>query len=583
MGFVPPEFLDELRMRLNISDIVRAKIKLDKHGNTFKACCPFHNEKTPSFVVDDKRGNYHCFGCGEHGDIFSFTMKHDGVDFPTAIERLAQQAGVVMPKSEPANPEMYKKRTGLYELMEQACQYYQRALNTPAGKSAREYVVNRGITPKALADFRLGYTPHGNDMIGFLEKKDFTKAQMMDAGLVREKDGRHYCFFRNRLVFPVIDKRNRVVAFSCRILDGDGPKYINSQETPIYNKGSMLYGAHLIKREKDIYVAEGNVDVIAMHIAGFTGTVAPLGTAMTENQISELWKLTNTPVLCFDGDSAGYKAAERAINRALPMLKPDYSMSVVFMPKGEDPDTLIKKKGVAEMKKYLDGAKGLFDCLWDFEKEHSNMDTPEGKAGFEKSIKSKVFEIQDEAVKGYYLNAIKDKLFEKRSFKPFKKFEKSGKFGKQPEGPKPKGVKYNRDMNLKAIMASLLNYPEVFSKIENDLLNVEVLSKSKLYEATYMILEEGGLTSEELIEGLKSEGHSDAISKVLNIELYTHFQWCRPDQDKVVVEEKVSSIISEILKQQSDVQNKQSLRNSDLSEEDLQKLLEKKKEKLRRK
>lgn len=580
MAFVPPEFLDELRTRLNISDIVGSKIQLNKHGNTFKACCPFHNEKTPSFVVDDKRGNYHCFGCGEHGDIFSFTMKNDGVDFPTAIERLAQQAGIAVPKTEPANPEQYKKRTGLYELMEQACEYYQRALNTPAGKAARDYVNGRGITPKALADFRLGYAPHGNDMIGFLEKKNFTKEQMLDAGLIRKKDNSHYCFFRNRLVFPVIDKRNRVVAFSCRLLDGDGPKYINSQETPIYTKGSMLYGAHLIKREKDIYVAEGNVDVIAMHMAGFTGTVAPLGTAMTENQIAELWKMSNTPVLCFDGDSAGYKAAERAINRALPMLKPDYSMNVVFMPTGEDPDTLIKKKGVTEMKKILDGAKGLFDCLWNFEKEHSNMTTPEGKAGFEKSIKSKIFEIQDEAVKGYYLNAVKDKLFETRSFKPFKKFDK---FNKKQEGPKPKGIKQQRDANLKAIMASLLNYPDIFSSIENDLLNVEVLSKSKLYSATYMILEEGGLSSEELIEGLKSEGHAAAISKVLNDETYLHFQWCRPNLDKAIVQENVESIIQEIMKQKADMKDSQYLRNTDLSEADLQKLLEKKREKLRKK
>ncbi|MCT4575263.1 MAG: DNA primase [Alphaproteobacteria bacterium] len=577
VSFVPPEFLEELKSRLNISDIVSSRIQLKKHGNTYKACCPFHNEKTPSFVVDNKRGNYHCFGCGAHGDIFSFVMQYDGVDFPSAIENLARQAGISIPKTQPTNPERYKQRTGLFELMEQACQYYQRALMSSDGVSAQGYIMKRGITKQAVSDFRLGYAPHGNNLIGFLESKNFTKKQMIEAGLVRENNGRAYCFFRNRLMFPVIDKRGRVVAFSARILDGDGPKYINSSETPIYNKGSLLYGANLIRKEKEIFVVEGNVDVVSMNIAGFKGTVAPLGTALTENQISEIWKMSNNPVLCFDGDSAGYKAGERAIHRALPILKPDYSLNLVFMPTGEDPDTLIKTKGVSHMRDVLSKSKSLFDCLWDFEVEKANMNTPEGKAGFEKSIKEKIFEIKDEAVRGYYLSAVKDKLFQSRNFK------NSGKYKKAGLAPKPKGVKLQRDLNLKAIMASILNYPEIFDDIANDLLNIDNLSKSKLYEKTYLKLEDESVSSEDLISYLREEGFSDSLNKVLNNEVYLYFQWCRPNLNKDELLKNVKFIIEEIVKQQIVRKEKMLLKDEGLSDDELHKLLLIKKEKLKKK
>jgi len=570
LSFVPPEFLEELKSRLNISDVVRSKIDLKKHGNVYKACCPFHNEKTPSFVVDDKRGNYHCFGCGEHGDIFSFIMKHDGVDFPTAIERLATMAGISVPKTEVANPEKYQHRTALYELMEKACVYFEKALLSPAGKIAQDYIVKRGITKKALKDFRLGYAPHGNDLISHLEKLSFTKEQMKEAGLIRENDRGTYCFFRNRLMFPVIDKRGRVVAFSARILEGEGPKYINSQETPIYTKGALLYGNHLIRKEKEIFVVEGNVDVIAMHIAGFKGTVAPLGTALTEAQISELWKLSNCPTLCFDGDSAGYKAGARAIDRALPILKPDYSMNLVFMPKGEDPDSLIKKKGVEKMRAILKGAKSLFDCLWMFETENVNINTPEGKAGFEANMKKKIGEIADASVKNYYFQTLREKLFNSRKSK------------KSLFSVKPKSIKAARDLNLKAIMASLLNYPEIFSEFENDLLNIEILFKSKLYADTHAMLEDEMMESADLIEQLKENGYDNSISKVLNDEVYIHFPWLRNDSDINVVKENIRIIISETLKSQTKEKNREYLKSSELSDEELSKLLEKKREMLKK-
>ena len=398
----PPAFLEELRARLPLSEVVGKRLRLVRAGREFQAPCPFHNEKTPSFTVNDAKGFFHCFGCGAHGDVIGFTMRHDHLTFPEAVETLAAQAGLPVPRTAPEERQRYERQKSLHEVVEAAARWFEAQLRQPAGAAALAYLRRRGLDDAALATFRLGYAPpDGGGLRTALEREGFAVKDMLEAGLVKQPaDGGRapFGFFRHRVMFPVADRRGRIVAFGGRLIDGEGPKYINTGETPLFHKGQLLYGLSRARQAaaegQPVIVVEGYMDVIALVRAGYAGAVAPLGTAMTETQIETAWKLypgrERFPVLCFDGDNAGKRAAFRAVERVLPLLRPDQSVRVAFLPTGEDPDSLIRAKGAAAFEAVLAAARSLVDVLWEMETEGRAFETPEAKAGLEAALNARV-------------------------------------------------------------------------------------------------------------------------------------------------------------------------------------------------
>ncbi len=419
---LPPQFLDEIRARLPLSDVVNKRLRLTRAGHEWKAPCPFHREKTPSFYVNDSKGFFHCFGCGAHGDVISFVMRHDNLSFPETVELLAGEAGLQVPKGSPDERRKYERQKSLYDLIERAARHYESQLMAPAGRQALAYLRGRGLTDETIARFRLGYAPHdGGALKAEALKEGFTEADLVEAGLFRQPDdGRGaYAFFRHRVLFPVADRRGRVVAFGGRLIEGDGPKYVNSAEHALFHKGNLLYGMSRARQAASdgatLVVTEGYMDVIACHAAGFEGAVAPLGTALTETQIQELWKLApegrRTPILCFDGDNAGRRAALRAVERLLPLLLPDHSARVAFLPDKEDPDSLIRAGGAAAFQAVLDRARPLSDVLWENEAAGRDLAIPDHRAGLESALAARCARIGDARVRRAYETDMKDRLY----------------------------------------------------------------------------------------------------------------------------------------------------------------------------
>ncbi|MFM2043251.1 MAG: putative primase, catalytic core, partial [Pseudomonadota bacterium] len=422
---LPPQFLEELRSRLGLSDVVGKRIRLQRAGREFKSPCPFHKEKTPSFYVNDSKGFFHCFGCGAHGDVIGFVMRHDNLSFMEAVELLAGEAGLQVPKASPQERQKFEQQKTLFDLIERACRHYEGALRGPQGRGAYEYLRSRGLDDDSMARFRLGYAPQdGGPLRSELLGAGFGEAQLIEAGLFKQPDdGRTpYAFFRHRVLFPVSDRRGRVVAFGGRILDGSGPKYINSADNPLFHKGHLLYGMSRARQAaadgQTLIVTEGYMDVISCVQAGFGGAVAPLGTALTETQIQELWKLApegrRVPVLCFDGDNAGRRAAQRAVERILPLLLPDHSARVAFLPEKEDPDSLIRSGGPGAFQIVLDRARSLADVLFDMEAEGRDLSQADARAGLEAALKERCAQIQHPGVRRAYDQDMRDRLYQLR-------------------------------------------------------------------------------------------------------------------------------------------------------------------------
>ena len=371
MAFTP-QFLDELRGRLTLSDYVGKRVRLQKKGREHLGLCPFHNEKTPSFTVNDSKAFYHCFGCGAHGSAIDWVMQMEGLSFPEAVERLAGDAGMAVPQSTPEEQARAKRAKSLYDANEAACAWFQKQLYQGDGAAALDYLRGRGLTEETISRFRLGFAPERKNALGqALQADGFTEEMLIEAGLIaRPDDGRApYDRFRGRVIFPITDRRGRVIAFGGRIMeDREGiAKYLNSPETPLFHKGQTLYALALAReaaaKDAEVIVTEGYMDVIALHQAGFGGAVAPLGTAVTEAHIQALWRLAPEPVLCFDGDNAGQRAAHRAAERALPLLAPGRSLRFAILPAGEDPDSLLQAGGLAAMDTVLGAARPMVDVL----------------------------------------------------------------------------------------------------------------------------------------------------------------------------------------------------------------------------
>jgi DNA primase len=405
-----PQFLDELKARLPVSEVVGRRVKLVRAGREFKGLSPFNKEKTPSFFVNDQKQAWFDFSSGKNGSIFDFVMESEGVSFPEAVERLAQMAGMALPKISREEEARAARRKTLHDIVELAAKFFQDTLASRAGAKARGYLADRGLNAATQLKFRLGYaSPERYALKEHLGSHGIPTEDMVEAGLLISGDDIPVPFdrFRDRVMFPITDLRGRVIAFGGRALEKDAQaKYLNSPETPLFHKGATLYNIAAARQATHegapLIAVEGYIDVIAMVTSGFGGAVAPLGTALTEDQLGLLWKMADEPVLCFDGDGAGVRAAYRAVDLAMPRLKPGKSLRFALLPQGQDPDDLVRSGGREAVSEVIGAARPLADMLWARETEGHTFDTPERRAALEARVNEVTASIVDDAVRRYY-------------------------------------------------------------------------------------------------------------------------------------------------------------------------------------
>jgi DNA primase len=470
-----PQWLDELRARTVLSTLIGRTLKITKAGREYKACCPFHNEKSPSFYVNDDKGFYHCFGCSAHGDAIRWMTDQRGLPFMDAVKELAQSAGMELPAMDARAAEAAQRGAALYDVMTAAADWFAEQLQGIEGGAAREYLSRRGIKPQTIATFAMGYAPDSRGKLKTALAR-FGNEALVEAGLLISVDDKEpYDRFRGRLMIPIRDARGRVIAFGGRILGAGEPKYLNSPDTPLFDKGRTLYNLDLAapasRKSNRIIVVEGYMDVIALAQAGIADVVAPLGTALTEHQLERLWRLSEVPLLCLDGDSAGQKASIRAAMRALPLLKPAQSLAFATMPSGQDPDDVIREQGVRALDALLAKPEALADRLWRHEVDAAPLTTPEQRAGLRQRLDQNSQLISDEGVRSQYraeFRARFDDLFQRAPIRraPFVP-GKRGTFGKpvfeRPVSNDARSIGGGgiAPLMARAVMAGLIHYPEV--------------------------------------------------------------------------------------------------------------------------
>jgi DNA primase len=414
---LPPNFLDELRGRTNLPVLIGRGVRLLRSGREHKGCCLFHGEKTPSFYVYDD--HYHCFGCGEHGDAITYVMKSRGAAFMEAVQSLADEAGLEVPKASPAEAEREARRISLHEVLQAAARVYQGWLFAPQGAAGLNYLRGRGLSDATIRKFGLGWSGEGRGALAqVLKRQDIGTEQLIEAGLMKPGDFGPVDMFFSRVMFPIQDRRGAITSFSGRILGDGQPKYVNGPETPVFSKRRSLYGINFardaVRKGEALVIVEGQMDVISLHQVGFGGAVAPLGTALTEEQLTEIWRFSPEPVVCFDGDKAGRRAALRAVELALGGLTPDRSLKFLRLPEGQDPDSLIRAQGTAGFKAQLTAAEPLSAVLYGMLAESANRDTPEGRAAFRKKLLEVAERIADKTLAGEYRSVLLDRFFAER-------------------------------------------------------------------------------------------------------------------------------------------------------------------------
>ena len=450
----PKSFLDELKARIRVSDVVGRKVKLIRRGREFVGLSPFTNEKNPSFTVNDDKQFWHCFSSGEHGDVIKFLEKTESLSFLEAVERLAGEAGLEMPQRDPRNVEREREAATLVDVMEMAAEFFRQKLASGAGAEARAYLERRGMKQATIERFGLGYAP-GSDrgdrvqLLKYLKARNVTVEQMAEAGLIISGPdiAEPYDRFRNRLMFPIADARGRTIAFGGRALDAEQKaKYLNSPETPLFHKGRGLYNLHRARKPAydagTVVAVEGYMDVIAMAQGGIDNAVAPLGTALTEDQIALMWRMAPEPILCFDGDKAGLRAAFRAVERVLPLLKPGHSLRFALLPNGKDPDDLVREEGGDAMREVLAQARPLADMVWEKEVSAGTWDTPERRAALEARIEEVIGQIADPKVKSHYAQDLRGRISRLFGPKQGAGFRRAGSGGFRRQQPWKPGQRF---------------------------------------------------------------------------------------------------------------------------------------------
>lgn len=523
---IQAKFLDTLRSRLSLAEIVGRTVKLTRKGREFTGLCPFHHEKTPSFTVNEEKEFYHCFGCGAHGDAIGFLVETQKYTFMEAVKELAEQAGLSLPKSNLQHEnEPQEDFSKLRAALSEANLWFQKNLFYGKNRVALHYTERRGLTQETLKHLGLGYAPderHGLET--YLKGKGFSEDILLKAGLIGQGDpgSASYDRFRRRLMFPIQDQRGQVVAFGGRLLESGEPKYLNSPETPLFSKGKLLYGYYHARGKKTsdpLIIVEGYMDVISLHQAGFKGAVAPLGTALTEDQILLAWRLSPDPILCFDGDGAGLKAAARAAERVLPLLKPGHSLRFMFLPQGEDPDSLIQKGPLFES--LLKQTTSLVDALWMFLTRGRIFKTPEQKAALQKQCALWSQNIENADVRKNYQYAFKD-LFYK---------DIVGK--KSIQTPLPSLKKGNVNLLFiqeHLLLAILINHPNLLDEISDDFASLD-FKEARLHDLKDAILDfyaERNLDEMGLKDALLSKGFEAEMTKILSPQVLIHGAFAKP-------------------------------------------------------
>ena len=584
------KFLDELRSRISIADIVGQKVKLVKRGREYTGLCPFHQEKTPSFTINESKGFYHCFGCGAHGDIIRFLMDSEGLPFIEAVKKLADKAGLTMPAFSKESAEQSQKRKSLYEIMGLAADFFEKNLRMPIGARGLEYFKQkRGLSDEIIKKFRLGYAPNNNGLKALLTSKGVSEDDMAQLGLIavpEDKNRASHDFFRDRVMIPIMDKQGNVIAFGGRILDNSQPKYLNSPETPIFNKRRILYNMTYAREPayaaKRMVICEGYMDVIALDSFGFNYAVAPLGTALTEEQILEAWKVCNTPTLCFDGDGAGIKAAIRSVDRVLPILRAGYSVNYIFLKEKKDPDELLHTLGPAVFEKYLQGAKPLVDILWHKCKMNKDTDTPEQKALIEKETIEEVNKIKDTQIRNYYMQEMKRRIYETFGRGAMQNKNKSTNdqttgFGRKKAGGKA-AQDYHlvkkpplTDLDLRNIVAAMLLYPQLISKYEERLTAFEI-NRSPMARVLNDIIEinqsDEPLDSEILLEKVRLN-FADAVGDLWELNMYRQQKTSMLD-----LKQQIDSSLQNIQLKQIDIDIKDCVKQMESQPDNLEELSE---------
>ncbi|RAI58412.1 DNA primase [Roseicella frigidaeris] len=493
---LPPAFLDELRARTPLHGLIGRKARLVRNGRQWKGCCPFHNEKSPSFYVYDD--HFHCFGCGAHGDAITFLMRAEGASFPEAVERLAAEAGMQVPRPTPQAAARERRARDLHEVLAAAAAAYQRRLAQPEGAAARDYLHRRGLTEATIARFGLGWSGEGRGALAAeLKPEGIEPAQLVAAGLMKPRDPERpeaglVDMFFGRVMFPIRDRRGRIISFGGRILGDGQPKYVNGPETELFQKRRGLYGLDLAReaafRGATVLVVEGYMDVIALHQAGFGGAVAPLGTALTAEQLGLLWQMTPEPVLCFDGDAAGGRAAVRAAEIALPLLSPERSLRLATLTGGEDPDTLVRKGGARVFEAVLETAKPLSAALYDLLTAGRPRATPEQRAALRGQLEAAARLIPDRILSGEYRRVLLDRFFEEqRRPRPGGgpgggSGPRRGGAGRRGEALAPPPGLQRRPIDIAAIrlerarnlLAILLRHPAILPDVEEALMTLDL-------------------------------------------------------------------------------------------------------------
>jgi DNA primase len=528
----PPGFLDELRTRLPLAELVGRRVRLTRKGREYAGLCPFHNEKTPSFYVVDDKNFFHCFGCGAHGDAIGFVMRAENLDFIEAVERLADEAGLAVPQQTPQERERAQRQKTLLEALAAAAEFYEQQLWSPAGRTARDYLTRRGLDEETIRRFRLGWSPGFQDSGDWQSLrralgKEYPEPLLIEAGLMRQSDqgGSPYDYFRSRVMFPIGDRAGRVIAFGGRTIGDDQPKYLNSPDTPLFEKGRVLYGLSLarVAAPKEIeagrpgaIVTEGYMDVIALHRAGFPTAVAPLGTALTEAQLGELWRLAPEPLLCFDGDSAGQRAALRALHRALPLLRPGHSLRFSVLPAGEDPDSLIRASGPEAFAEILRAAKPMSEILWQSELSVRPIDTPERRADFKGRLEQDCRQIADADVQREYRSALLDRYYalvrSARTWQPRSGTISASRFIAREEPP-PLPRRPGR-LQREVLLGLLVSFPTMIERWTEELADVE-FPEPELDRVRWEILEVAeahpGLDAAVLRQHLATCGFAETV------------------------------------------------------------------------
>ncbi|NIA68724.1 DNA primase [Pelagibius litoralis] len=587
----PPEFLDELRNRLTLSEVVGRKVKLIKRGREHSGLCPFHNEKSPSFTVSDEKGFYHCFGCGVHGSAFDFVMNTEGLSFPETVERLAGQAGMTVPQDSPQDRARAEKRAGLIDVLEAAAAWFEEQLASQAGREARDYLQGRGLAPQTVAAFRLGFAPRERGALAkALRARGITVDQLLEAGLVKRNeaeaagaDDQLRDYFFHRVIFPITDRRGRVIAFGGRALGESKAKYLNSPETALFHKGRELYNLARARKAAhdsgELLVTEGYMDVIALAEGGFPAAVAPLGTAVTEDQITALWRLVPEPTLCFDGDTAGQRAAFRAAERAMPLLQAGKSLRFALLPSGEDPDSLLRSQGVAALRTVLEAAQPLAEMVWRKATEGQPSDTPERRAAIRAALRDQVKAIRDPELREDYRQEMDRRFAEafsfagstqgggqRRDWRPGgrnqgRRGPGRGGWGARNWGPPEAPAKHRGPADLlkpqrteQLLLATLINHNKLLTEFVETLVGIDFVSEG-LNDLRQALIDCFARYPELDSEGVKchlsEQGYSGVLAGLLASEVYVHGRFARPDASAEVARQSVLHILGVLRERQS--------------------------------